>query len=558
MSYKKLLLVAIMFLFPITVNADSLKLTDTIINLTETSSRYTIVTTNYDNEKKPTGLIMFGTYKTSEYSNNNYLMIKILDQNNKLIKKYSESEILEDGDFKDGFGIVNTEQDNIILNKTPKGNSDAIITTGDDQTENYKWIRQFGGNGMDMFYIAIKSYDKEKNDGYIVFGTTTSTDLNELKPGIFILKYDLNGEIIWQENIIQSQVIESYTNEIMDGIITVENDLIKLDYNFLPKFNIKGSNGGYLGVTHSRDINGKINGYVATTNTCNTILYRKNDIQNRTIELINKTTKYKPKMELLMTCDHFAKIEKFDLNGNKITEKVYNELNDAQFNTIIESQDSTGKLDGYIILGAIKKSETNYKTNGLFLKLDKDFNIIQKEIYEGGEYQNQLYGITKNYNKQGKFNGYNIYGEHSCYALEQNSTNNNGTIQPMKTDRNICNGNTSAVLLKYTYPEYEIKKNIDNGGTVTIDETAMAGSVVYMKINLEPGYELKEVIVTDEKGNKIEVKNNSFIMPEGKVNIEVKFKRLINPNTVSTLSVIVLLIMMTGMGISITKKKTQV
>ena len=57
--------------------------------------------------------------------------------------------------------------------------------------------------------------------------------------------------------------------------------------------------------------------------------------------------------------------------------------------------------------------------------------------------------------------------------------------------------------LKYTYPEYEIKKTVEKGGTVTIDKTAMAGSIIHMRINPEPGYELKEIIVTDEKGNPL-------------------------------------------------------
>ena len=163
----------------------------------------------------------------------------------------------------------------------------------------------------------------------------------------------------------------------------------------------------------------------------------------------------------------------------------------------------------------------------------------------------------------GNFIGYNIVGTHWCNGIPMNSTNTKGTMKLLTNtseSTNVCNGFSAGLLLKYTYPKFPIIKEETKNGTIEIDKEAIAGTTVKLKIKAKTGFYADEIIVTDENGNKIEVKDNSFVMPEGKVNVRVIFKRIINPETLSTISIIVIiaLLMFIGTIITIKKKKRMI
>jgi hypothetical protein len=62
-------------------------------------------------------------------------------------------------------------------------------------------------------------------------------------------------------------------------------------------------------------------------------------------------------------------------------------------------------------------------------------------------------------------------------------------------------------------------------GTVKVNmEKAINGQTVEMSIIPESGYEIDSIKVYDDKNNKIEVKDNKFIMPDSKAYVEVEFK----------------------------------
>ena len=53
-----------------------------------------------------------------------------------------------------------------------------------------------------MPLVMINSYDDgSTHDGYIGLALTLSTDLENLTPGYAMVKYDLNGKLLWQKNI---------------------------------------------------------------------------------------------------------------------------------------------------------------------------------------------------------------------------------------------------------------------------------------------------------------------------------------------------------------------
>ena len=86
-----------------------------------------------------------------------------------------------------------------------------------------------------------------------------------------------------------------------------------------------------------------------------------------------------------------------------------------------------------------------------------------------------------------------------------------------------------------------ITKNItisdSNNGTTTVDvddlKKVNAGTVVKVTVTPDDGYELEEIVVTDEDGNEIELSSdNTFVMPTKDVIIKTTFKN--NTNNGST------------------------
>lgn len=85
-------------------------------------------------------------------------------------------------------------------------------------------------------------------------------------------------------------------------------------------------------------------------------------------------------------------------------------------------------------------------------------------------------------------------------------------------------------LVSYYFPTL-VNINILSGkGILEIIGGEKTGDLVTINVEPKEGYEVEELIVTDKDGNKIEVKNNQFILPYGSVNVDVKFY-VINPNT---------------------------
>lgn len=80
-------------------------------------------------------------------------------------------------------------------------------------------------------------------------------------------------------------------------------------------------------------------------------------------------------------------------------------------------------------------------------------------------------------------------------------------------------------------PSYSISvPNNFAGGTVSIDSShAKAGATVTITVTPDEGYKLSRMVVTDAKGNELDLVNESngrysFKMPSEKVNVEVRFK----------------------------------
>lgn len=90
---------------------------------------------------------------------------------------------------------------------------------------------------------------------------------------------------------------------------------------------------------------------------------------------------------------------------------------------------------------------------------------------------------------------------------------------------------------------------------VTVDkEKHPYKDTVELTVKNKKGYETV-VEVTDTNGNKIEVNDNKFIMPDSDVTIKVTYKEIINPNTGDNIIKYIVLLIVSSIGFGILLKK---
>ena len=96
--------------------------------------------------------------------------------------------------------------------------------------------------------------------------------------------------------------------------------------------------------------------------------------------------------------------------------------------------------------------------------------------------------------------------------------------------------------------DYSIKitKVESNFGTLEVLDSVKPGAKVNFKATANSGYEIEKIIVTDEYGNEVKVKDNSFIAPSSDVTIEVLYaESVINPETLDIIYVIAIVAFIT-------------
>ena len=116
-------------------------------------------------------------------------------------------------------------------------------------------------------------------------------------------------------------------------------------------------------------------------------------------------------------------------------------------------------------------------------------------------------------------------------------------------------------VLKYSYSiDYNVIKKDTKNGDFTYTSKNDGDGKEYIELNIKPneGYSIKEIIVTDVNGNKIEVKDNKFYMPLSDVYVEVKFIKgeyIPIPNTAlgQNISFILIGLSLIGLGIYVSK-----
>ena len=120
-----------------------------------------------------------------------------------------------------------------------------------------------------------------------------------------------------------------------------------------------------------------------------------------------------------------------------------------------------------------------------------------------------------------------IDGQYEPYVVLGNTTVNAGKFNQDVSDymaetKEITNVND----VYYVGTKNTITLNKVENGIVKVNESAITGEPVTIVVEENTGYQLKTITVTDKDNNKIEIKDNTFTMPNSKVMITVEFEKI--------------------------------
>ena len=468
-----LIILVITFLFPYKTNALELTLSYSASN----GCGFTMLP-SYDNTGSIDGFLFLDGGTNIKYGLDNKL----------IYKKYYDSNL--------GEIVVENIYSNVDSEYNIAGSSDLLIT-GYDKDGNQLFIKQYGGNGEDEYISYFKSYnDFGINDGNVVVFRTDSSDLDVI-PGYVMVKFDLNGGVVWKKNINDYYSGDLYyvVDNKVDSIFYIKNSSLEKK-GIISQSWEKNTNIDLYSFDYSYDKNGNFDGVI--------LVGANNDT---------------------------GIIIKYDLDGNIIFSTVYDKSDVYSYFTAgMASYLPDGTYDGYVVIAVTSDNKT------LLLKYNYEgIKVYEKTISDSS---NINFAIFNNYDSSGRKNGYLLY-ERGIAMREDDS---NTEIYSRKD-------NCYYRVLKYTYDMFSVAKEETSEGTITVKSDAYPGEMVKVKVLVKEGYSLARIIVKDESGKEIEVNSDgTFVMPEGKVTVSAIYKRITNPDTVSAAYMVLGVVLLIAVG----------
>lgn len=534
---KKLVLILFLslLLMPFRTLAQEVELTNEDkfeVNILDEDS---LAITSYDDNNKVDGHLIINDGIMTKYGLNN----KIIWQ--------------KESDMSDIDGKYITPDNSYGL--TVKGSNDMYIYKV-DTNGNTLWKTQWGGNKEDALEPMSVTYDEKGNEnGYLFIGLTTSTDLTGIEPGYVMVKFDMNGKLVWQHNLNESlnrnQAVFSLNNTIygyqyngssilLQSIENIDSNANKICSYTMP------NNYNFSKIVPSKNKNGEVDGAIVVGNI--------NNVEKRTMSLMSLK---KVQVQKMIKNNFFpfdegpAFIIKIDLKCNKVWEQQYGTDNKNAYYSALPSKQVDGTYDGYIAVGTSNSSDlidsSEIDRLAIINKYDLNGNLVWTKKYLT-DYATIYLNINENYDLNGNFNGYFVMGASAkdCTGKKEISLKQNDQSCPIYLITN-----------KYTYKDYNIKKEETDKGTVEVNiANAYPGDLIKVKATPKTGYMVSKIIVKDSLGREIEVNGDSFIMPEGDVTVSVIYARVTNPVTSAVLDIIIFISIIVGLStILINSKK---
>ncbi len=444
-----LLFVSFFFLFPLGVNALDLKLSyeNTLSGVCSDGKCYENgqpeIILSYDNNGKIDGHLLLFYDGMNKY-----------DLNGKLVYTKTVTEL------DDAAWFIEVENVDSEYSSSVKGDSDIAITFYDENDE-VRFEKIYGGSGIEILDYYVPTFDDAgKHDGYMFFIHSTSIDLGLKKAGDIIVKFDLDGNILWQHN-------------------NIKNDRFVYNQDGSINFYFEAGQNGVSKKTLSGEIISSDNVYnivdcISSYNSSNSV----DGVVATGVGLNGHTSFY-------------AYIIKYDLDGNKVfnTNGGYS----CQYNKVFNSKNEFGINDGYIAIGSC--------ANTIFPVVKYDYSGKELWRYKADDAKNiYLFDITENYNEDGDFNGYMVIGTmdndlvmlkytYPSYIIETDDNTDEGTILVKK------NGFPGDVVKVKVMPKegYVLKRivvldesgkeiEVSDDGTFIMPEGKVTVTAIYNKI----------------------------------------------------------------------------
>ena len=451
--------------------------------------------------------------------------------NNDSDKIYEVTNAYKDNGVIDGYIAVGTSS-------TGKVSNGLVVKYDSD----FNIIKSVSYDCNCAFSTIIPSYSKDGIvDGYVV-----TSNLGE---SVLLIKYDLNLEVVSRvsndgSEVALNSVDYSYDeNGNVDGYIylaevfsfsTYSVDALvykyDLDLNLIWKNSIASYYAdAYSGVVSSYK-DGKIDGYILTGYTFNssaTEFVQKIDLSGNVVwtkNIVLKDSKYsvtdlslaydgnKPiaiiavaKTSNISVDTEYGVVARISFDGELESVKEMTNLVNSGFEQIIPNKNEKGVVNGYIIAGYTDfKSYKEDAKSLLMLEVDNELNVKWSNAAEGFRYYKD---VIYSYDKNGILDG--------LFTIS-------------------CPGsglNEKELAIKYQIKKYNIKVNGINGSVSSSLEISKEGETITFESTGNSGYVLDSIKVVTVSGIEIEVTNNSFVMPNEDVSIEVVYKLVENSET---------------------------
>ena len=476
----------------------------------------------------------------------NDTLIKKYNYNKELIwsKSYSGSGIdyLYDVEMiSDGYVIVGYTESSDIDGVSNSGKKDAYIIKIDFKGE-LIWKKTFGGILDEIFYDI-----EVLNDGsYVAVGYSSSKDFENVDLGEFedglIVRYDTNGNVINTDFLTGNDFdVFRGISATKDGGYIIVGTTLSTDLEFtagrmgdgiIYKYNSSNQLEWLqqVGVSTAPILGDGIYGAVWSKNS--TIgVYDVIEVEDGYVlvgRMQEQQSSYSEGIYGANVVMLFASILKYDLNGTYLWGRCINDSLGG-FYDIEETNDNS-----YLVVG-----NTGNDYNPIVVNYSSSGEIIRRYDFKGESEFAQNTSIEMVYN-----NYFVIGGKYSGNSVSYSDEDKDATV--MKSDD--LNGRFDSYIFEIDYV-YNIENvTEDTNGSVEVERVNGLGLA---RVNANNGYKVNTIKVLDANNNELSVLDNgdgtySFPLSED-VRVEVTFMEdIVNPKTFDTSFLIILISLFFG------------
>ena len=360
--------------------------------------------------------------------------------------------------------VGNSESTN-INGITNKGHTDAIIVKYDSEG-NMLWQKNWGDTLTDSFYYSTKV----NNDNFIAVGSKKTSDVTFKA---IIIKYDKDGTILWEKEWGGSQVDVFYSvAQTKDNGFIVVGDSKSNGTDTSPNVDkakgiiIKYDSEGNL--IWEREWGGLLEEHL-----CSVVVTENNEF------LIIGDSKSTDIPNITNAGNKDGIILKYDNNGNLLFEKSWGGNLDEYFPTV-----ALAEKENFIVTGCTNSTNIEGLTNkgdcdAIILKYDKNGKLLWKQNWseEGYEtFKKVLIHPTKS----------------SIYAIGYSTLTNMNDL--------TSKGEDDFLIVKYNI-DYTIEKKPTENGSIEAFQEDRSGVIIPKS---QKDYKVDKIIVKDTQGNEIE------------------------------------------------------